>query len=99
MGRANPAKRFINIIFDEQEEKFIKAAVDVNFLEFVEKGKVYTGAKEVYKKLKPLSSYRKPDLDWNAKAIFRKWNAKTDYYKEKILEEIDRSTVCKVSIK
>ena len=98
MGKRN-VKKFINVIFDDQEEKFVKAAVDVNFLEFVERGTAHQGAKEVYMKLKPLSYYPKANLNYNVKTIVFKWQRYTEYYKEKILKEIERRAALEVCIK
>jgi len=81
---------FVVNIFKNEEARFIEAAVDINFLEFVDKKSFDNGAKLLYKHLKNKKSYRKAELQKMGLQIYWKWKKKEEYYRIKIAEEIKR---------
>ena len=85
-------------LFENDEEKIINAAVDINLLEFIERGNFDNGAKLLYKKLKAKNTYTKTELKKNSLFIYYKWKAKADYYKNKVLEEKQKRKTCGVCL-
>ena len=83
-------KGFVFEIFENEEDIFIQAAVDINFLEFVDKKSFDNDAKLLYKTLKNKKTYRKAELQKMGLQVYWRWKKKEDYYRSKILEETER---------
>ena len=83
-------KNFLVNIFENEEDRFIKAAVDINFLEFVDKKSFDNGAKLLYKNLKNKKSYGRAELQKAGLQIYWRWKKNEVYYRGKIVQEIER---------